>query len=61
MSEFPCLFMVLFSAMLPCFLLDLFELQEMVCLTKHGAALSLCLTSQGVPNAQVMMNMVAIR
>ena len=42
--------------MLPCFLLDLFELQEMVCLTKHGAALSLCLTSQGVPNAQVMMN-----
>ena len=30
------------------FLLDLFELQEMVCLTKHGAALSLCLTSQGL-------------
>ena len=37
------------------FLLDSFELQEMVCLTKHGA-LSLRSTSRGV-----MMKMLAIR
>ena len=40
MSEFHCLVMVLFSAMFLCCLLDLFELQEMVCLTKHGATFS---------------------
>ena len=37
LSEFHCLVMVLFSATFSCFLLDSFELQEMVCLTKHGA------------------------
>ena len=40
MSEFNCLVVVLFSAMFSCFLLDSFELQEMVCLTKHGATFS---------------------
>ena len=40
MSEFNCLGVVLFSAMLSCFLLDWFELQKMVCLTKHGATSS---------------------
>ena len=40
MSEFNCLVVVLFSAMFSSFLLDSFELQEMVCLTKHGATLS---------------------
>ena len=39
-------------------LLDLFELEEMVYLTKHGAT-SLRSTSRGVPNARVMMNMIA--
>ena len=32
--------MVLFSAIFSCFLLDSFEVQEMVCLTKHGATFS---------------------
>ena len=40
MSEFNCLVVVLFSAMFSCFLLDSFELQEMVCVTKHGATFS---------------------
>ena len=40
MSEFNCLAVVLFSALFSCFLLDSFELQEMVCLTKHGATFS---------------------
>ena len=40
MSEFDCLVVVLFSAMFSCFLLDSFELQEMVCVTKHGATFS---------------------
>ena len=40
MSEFHCLVMVLFSVMFLCSLLDLFKLQEMVCLTKHGATFS---------------------
>ena len=39
-SEFHCLVIILLSAMFSCFLLDLFELQEMVCLTKHGATFS---------------------
>ena len=39
-SEFNCLAVVLFSAMFSCFLLDSFELQEMVCVTKHGASFS---------------------
>ena len=41
-------------------LLDSLELEEMVYLTKHGAT-SLRSTIRGVPNAQVMMNMPAIR
>ena len=40
MSEFNCLVVVLFSAMFSCYLLDSFELQEMVCATKHGATFS---------------------
>ena len=40
MSEFNYLAVVLFSAMFSCFLLDSFELHEMVCLTKHGATFS---------------------
>ena len=40
LSEFHCLVMVLFSATFSCFLLDSFELQEMVCLSKHGATFS---------------------
>ena len=40
MIEFNCLVVVLFRAMFSCFLLDSFELQEMVCLTKHGATFS---------------------
>ena len=39
-SEFNCLVVVLFSAMSSCFLLDSFELQEMVCVTKYGATFS---------------------
>ena len=39
-SEFHCLIKVIFSAMVSCFLLDSFELQEMVCLTKQGANFS---------------------
>ena len=38
-SEFHCLVTVLFRAMFSCFLLDSFELQEMVCFIKHGATL----------------------
>ena len=41
MSEFHCLVMAFFSAMFLCSLLDLFELQKMVCPTKHGATFSL--------------------
>ena len=40
MSEFNYLVVVLFSAMFSCFLLDSFELQEMVCLTEHRANFS---------------------
>ena len=40
MSEFHCLVMILFSAKFSCFLLDSFELQEMVCLTKHETTFS---------------------
>ena len=60
-SEFHCLVMVLFSAIFSCFLLDSFELQEMFCLTKYGATFSSLDISRGVPNARVMMNMLAIR
>ena len=40
MGEFNCLVVVHFSAMFSCFLFDSFELQEMVCFTKHGATFS---------------------
>ena len=40
MSKFHCLVMVPFSAIFSCFLLDSFELQEIVCLTKHRATFS---------------------
>ena len=39
-SEFHCLVMVLISAMFSRFLLDSFELQEIVGLTKHEATFS---------------------
>ena len=54
--------MVLFSAMFSCFLLDSFELQEMVStVSQNMEPLSLRSTSRGVRNARVMMNMPAIR
>ena len=54
--------MVLFSAMFSCFLLDSFELQEMVStVSQNMEPLSLRSTSRGVRNAWVMMNMPAIR
>ena len=40
MSEFNCLAVVLFGVMFSCSLFDSFELQEIVCLTKHGATFS---------------------
>ena len=54
--------MVLFSAMFSCFLLDSFELQEIVStVSQNMEPLSLRSTSRGVRNARVMMNMPAIR
>ena len=54
--------MVLFSAMFSCFILDSFELQEMVStISQNMEPLSLRSTSRGVRNARVMMNMPAIR
>ena len=54
--------MVLFSAMFSCFLLDSFELQEMVStVSQNMEPLSLRSTSLGVRNARVMMNMPTIR
>ena len=62
MSEFNCLVVVLFSAMFSCFLLDSFELQEMVSIVSQNMEpLSLRSTSRGVRNARVMMHMPAIR
>ena len=62
MSEFNCLVVVLFSAMFSCFLLDSFELQEMVSIVSQNMEpLSLLSTSRGVLTARVMMNMLAIR
>ena len=62
MSEFNCLVVVLFSAMFSCFLLDSFELQEMVSIVSQNMEpLSLRSTSRGVRNARVMVNMPAIR
>ena len=62
MSEFNCLVVVLFSAMFSCFLLDSFELQEMVSIVSQNMEpLSLFSTSWSVLTARVMMNMHAIR
>ena len=62
MSDFYCLVMVLFRAMFSCFLLDSFELPEMVSIVSQNMEqLSLPLTSRGVLNVRVMMNMPAIR
>ena len=61
MSEFNCLVVVLFSAMFSCFLLDSFELQEMVSIVSQNMEpLSLRSTSLGALTARVMMNMLAI-
>ena len=49
------------SAMFLCFLLDLFELQEMVSIVSQNMEpLSLRSTSLGALTARVMMNMLAI-
>ena len=62
MSEFNCLVVVLFSAMFSCFLLDSFELQEMVSIVSPNMKLlSLLSTSRSELTARVMMNMLAIR
>ena len=60
MSQFHCLIMVLFSAMFSCFLLDSFELPEMV-VSPNMKLLSLLSTSRSELTARVMMNMLAIR
>ena len=61
MIEFHCLVMVLSSAMFSCFLLDSFELQEMVSIVSQTMEpLSLRSTSLGALTARVMMNMLAI-
>ena len=62
MSQFHCLVMVLFSAMFSCFLLDSFELPEMVSIVSPNMKLlSLLSTSQSELTARVMMNMLEIR
>ena len=62
MSQFHCLVMVLFSAMFSCFLLDSYELQEIISIVSQNMEpLSLLSTSRGVLTARVMMNMLAIR
>ena len=62
MSELHCLVMVLFSAMFSCFLLDSYELQEIISIVSQNMEpLSLLSTSRGVLTARVMMNMLAIR
>ena len=61
MSQFHCLVMVLFSAMFSCFLLDSFELPEMVSIVSPNMKLlSLLSTSRSELTARVMMNMLAI-
>ena len=62
MSQFHCLVMVLFSAMFSCFLLDSFELPEMVSIVSPNMKLlSLLSASRSELTARVMMNMLAIR
>ena len=62
MRELHCLVMVLFSAMFSCFLLDSFELPEMVSIVSPNMKLlSLLSASRSELTARVMMNMLAIR
>ena len=62
MSEFNRLVVILFSAMFSCFLLDSFELQEMVSIVSQNMEpLSLRSTSRGVRNARLTVNMPVIR
>ena len=62
MRELHCLVMVLFSAMFSCFLLDSYELQEIISIVSQNMEpLSLLSTSRGVLTARVMMNMLAVR
>ena len=54
--------MVLFSAMFSCFLLDSYELQEIISIVSQNMEpLSLISTSLGVLTSRVMMNMLAIQ
>ena len=62
MSELHCLVIVLLSAMFSCFLLDSYELQEIISIVSQNMEpLSLLSTSRGVLTARVVMNMLAIR
>ena len=54
--------MVLFSAMFSCFLLDSYELQEIISIVSQNMEpLSLISTSLGLLTARVMINMLAIQ
>ena len=54
--------MVFFSALFSCFLLDSYELQEIISIVSQNMVPhSLLSTSQGVLSARFMMNMLAIR
>ena len=62
MSELHCSVTVLFSAMFSCFLLDSYELQEIISIVSQNMEpLYLISTSLGVLTARVMMNMLAIQ
>ena len=62
MSKRHCLVIVLFSAKFSCFLLDSYELQEIISIVSQNMELlSLLSTSRVVLTARVMMNMLAIR
>ena len=62
LSELHCSVMVVFSAMFPCFLLDSYELQEIISfVSQNMEPHSLLSTSQGVLSARFIMNMLAIR
>ena len=62
MSELHCLVMVLFSAMFSCFLLDSYELKEIISIVSQNMEpLSLISTSLGVLTSRVMMNILAIQ
>ena len=62
MSELHCLVMVLFSAMFSCFLLDSYELKEIISIVLlNMEPFSLLSTSRDVLTARVTMNILAIR